>query len=163
MWRKAKEAILTYQLEKEYKKNFLFEKYLNVVEFGDQIFGVKRAAQFYFAKTPAQLDVLESAFLAFLLPNPRGYSVSFRKRKLSAFAKSRLKHIVWAMWKQRDIDDEQYHFALDELNRFLIVPSPDDDVELETAGEPSDDTIEMQQQALEQLERQLDSGDQDTP
>ena len=42
---------------------FKLEKYLNVVQFGKNIFGVKKAAQFYFKKSPAHLDVVESAFL----------------------------------------------------------------------------------------------------
>lgn len=69
--RKMKEVIITWQLEQKLSKRRIFEIYLNVVEFGRNIYGAEAAARFYFDKSAATLDPLEAATLAALLPNPR--------------------------------------------------------------------------------------------
>ena len=116
--RKVKEAILTVQIEDRLKKPEILERYLNVVEFGDGIYGIKKASQYYFSKTPANLNVLEAAFLAFLLPNPPKYAASFEKKKLTAFARKRLRQIVGRMQSYRRISSEEYQWAIENLNDF---------------------------------------------
>jgi monofunctional glycosyltransferase len=68
--RKMKEIIIAWQLEQNLSKRRIFEIYLNVVEFGRNIYGAEAAARFYFGKSAATLDPLESATLAALLPSP---------------------------------------------------------------------------------------------
>jgi monofunctional biosynthetic peptidoglycan transglycosylase len=69
--RKAKEIIIAWQLERALSKRRIFEIYLNVVEWGRNIYGAEAAARHYFGKSASNLDVLESATLAALLPSPR--------------------------------------------------------------------------------------------
>ena len=69
--RKLKEIVIAWQLEQALSKRRIFEVYLNVVEFGRNIYGVEAAAHHYFGKSAATLDPLESATLAALLPSPR--------------------------------------------------------------------------------------------
>ena len=69
--RKIKEVIIAWQLEQKLSKRRIFEIYLNVVEFGRNLYGAEAAARFYFDKSAAALDALESATLAALLPSPR--------------------------------------------------------------------------------------------
>jgi monofunctional biosynthetic peptidoglycan transglycosylase len=69
--RKIKEIIIAWQLEQSLSKRRIFEIYLNVVEFGRNIYGAEAAARHYFAKPAALLDPLEAATLAALLPSPR--------------------------------------------------------------------------------------------
>jgi monofunctional biosynthetic peptidoglycan transglycosylase len=69
-YRKLKEAILTWQLERTLGKRRIFELYLNVVEFGPGVFGAEAASRRYFSKTAADLGEDESAQLAASLPNP---------------------------------------------------------------------------------------------
>lgn len=69
--RKVKEIIIAWQLEQNLSKRRIFEIYLNVVEFGRNIYGAEAAARFYFGKSAARLDPLEAATLAALLPSPR--------------------------------------------------------------------------------------------
>jgi monofunctional biosynthetic peptidoglycan transglycosylase len=69
--RKIKELIIAWQLEQKLSKRRIFEIYLNVVEFGRNIYGAEAAARFYFDKSAASLDPLEAATLAALLPSPR--------------------------------------------------------------------------------------------
>ncbi|MGH7929086.1 MAG: transglycosylase domain-containing protein, partial [Candidatus Binatia bacterium] len=69
--RKAKEVVIAWQLEQALSKRRIFEIYLNVVEFGRNVYGAEAAARHYFGKSAAALDPLEAATLAALLPSPR--------------------------------------------------------------------------------------------
>lgn len=69
--RKMKEIIIAWQLEHALSKTRIFEIYLNVVEWGRNIYGAEAASRHYFAKSAADLDPLEAATLVALLPNPR--------------------------------------------------------------------------------------------
>jgi monofunctional glycosyltransferase len=69
--RKVKEIIIAHQLEHTLSKRRIFEIYLNVVEWGRNIYGAEAASRFYFGKSAAGLDPLEAATLAALLPSPR--------------------------------------------------------------------------------------------
>jgi len=69
--RKAKEIVIAWQLEHALSKTRIFEIYLNVVEWGPNVYGAEAAARHYFAKPAANLDISEAATLAALLPSPR--------------------------------------------------------------------------------------------
>ncbi|MCZ6915312.1 MAG: monofunctional biosynthetic peptidoglycan transglycosylase [Gemmatimonadetes bacterium] len=69
-WRKAKEALLTVQLERHLEKERILEIHLNVAQFGPGIFGVGAAARHYFAKPASDLTRWEAALLAASLPRP---------------------------------------------------------------------------------------------
>jgi monofunctional biosynthetic peptidoglycan transglycosylase len=68
--RKIKEAILTWRIEHTLTKRRILEIYLNVVEWGDGVFGIEAAAQHYYGHSAAQLSPREAAGLAAVLPNP---------------------------------------------------------------------------------------------
>jgi monofunctional biosynthetic peptidoglycan transglycosylase len=74
--RKIKEAILTWRLERNLSKRRIIELYLNCVEWGDGLFGIKAAARRYFGKDVSELTAQEAARLAAVLPNPRRYDPS---------------------------------------------------------------------------------------
>ncbi|MBN8721622.1 MAG: monofunctional biosynthetic peptidoglycan transglycosylase [Acidobacteria bacterium] len=69
--RKVKEAAITYYLEKNLGKKRILEVYLNVIEWGDGVFGAEAAAQKYFGKSISQVSVSEAAYLTAMIPNPR--------------------------------------------------------------------------------------------
>lgn len=71
--RKIKEAILTWRIENQLSKRRILELYLNVVEWGDGIFGIEAAAHNHYGKSAAQLNAREAVKLAVVLPNPRRY------------------------------------------------------------------------------------------
>jgi monofunctional biosynthetic peptidoglycan transglycosylase len=81
--RKIKEAILTWRIEKTLSKRRILEIYLNVIEWGDGIFGIEAAAQRYFNKSAADLAPLEAARLASVLPNPIKYNPLSQQRFVS--------------------------------------------------------------------------------
>jgi monofunctional biosynthetic peptidoglycan transglycosylase len=72
-WRKIEEAIITVMLETVMDKRRIFEIYLNVIEWGDGVFGAEAAAQHYFGVSAAQLSPEQAAKLAAMVPNPRYY------------------------------------------------------------------------------------------
>ena len=69
--RKGQEFIITYMLETLMDKQRIFELYLNVVEWGNGVFGCEAASRKYFGKPAAALGPEEAARLAVMLPNPR--------------------------------------------------------------------------------------------
>ena len=72
-WRKAQEAVVTVMLEKMMRKRRILEIYLNVIEWGNGLFGAEAAAHHYFGVRAAQLSVIQAARLASMVPNPRFY------------------------------------------------------------------------------------------
>ncbi len=70
--RKLKEILIARQLEKSLSKRRIFELYLNIVEWGRNVYGAEAAARYYFGKSADDVDPLEAATLAALLPSPRG-------------------------------------------------------------------------------------------
>ncbi len=71
--RKGQELVLTVLLEHLLSKQRILEIYLNSVEWGEGVFGAEAAAQHYFHKPAAQLNTMEAARLAVMLPRPRYY------------------------------------------------------------------------------------------
>jgi monofunctional biosynthetic peptidoglycan transglycosylase len=70
-FRKGQEAILTIFLERTLTKRRILELYLNVIEWGDGIYGAEAASQHYFHKPASALSANEAAFLSAMIPNPR--------------------------------------------------------------------------------------------
>jgi len=72
-WRKGEEALITLMLEAVMDKQRIFEIYLNIIEWGNGVFGAEAAAQHYFGVSAAQLGPEQAAKLAAMVPNPRYY------------------------------------------------------------------------------------------
>lgn len=69
--RKGQEAVLTIMLERTLTKRRILEIYLNVIEWGDGIYGAEAASQRYFRKPASALSATEAAYLSAMIPNPR--------------------------------------------------------------------------------------------
>jgi monofunctional biosynthetic peptidoglycan transglycosylase len=87
-YRKVKEAILTWQLERALSKRRILELYLNVAEFGPGVFGAGAASQRYFGRPAAELGPAEAAALAAGLPMPGTWhpgvdTAAYRRRMAS--------------------------------------------------------------------------------
>lgn len=72
-WRKAQEATITVMLEAVLSKRRILDIYLNVVEWGDGVYGAEAAARYHFGTTAAALSPAQAARLAVMLPSPRSY------------------------------------------------------------------------------------------
>lgn len=77
--RKLEEILLVYVLESQRisSKHRMFEVYFNIIEWGPNIYGIGEASQFYFQKSPNQLSLKESLFLASIIPSPKRYQRKF--------------------------------------------------------------------------------------
>ncbi|MGG4606590.1 monofunctional biosynthetic peptidoglycan transglycosylase [Providencia sp. Me31A] len=73
--RKGIEAAMTPVMELMWSKKRILTVYLNIVEFGDGVFGVEEAAKKFFNKPASKLTMNEAALLVAVLPNPHRYSV----------------------------------------------------------------------------------------
>jgi hypothetical protein len=92
--RKIEEVILTDYLEQAFRKDDMMELYLNVIEFGPDVYGVTRAAEYYFGRTPEELNLPESFFLASIMPSPVRYG---RLREKGQVPEGWLHHIQTLM------------------------------------------------------------------
>jgi monofunctional biosynthetic peptidoglycan transglycosylase len=72
--RKIREFLIAQKLEKHLGKQRIFEIYLNVIEWGNGVYGIGPAAQHYFGKSPNELLPEEAAVLAAMIPSPRSYT-----------------------------------------------------------------------------------------
>lgn len=68
--RKGREAVYTYFIERELTKKRILELYLNIIEWGDGIYGAEAASRVYFKKSASELSRDEAAFLAAMIPSP---------------------------------------------------------------------------------------------
>ena len=72
-WRKGQEALITIMIETVMSKRRIFEIYLNIIEWGDGVFGAEAAARHYFRTSATYLDAEQAARLAAMVPKPRYY------------------------------------------------------------------------------------------
>lgn len=73
LFRKGEEALITVMMERIMDKERILEIYLNVIEWGDGVFGAEAAAQHYYGTNAARLSPEQSARLAAMVPRPRFY------------------------------------------------------------------------------------------
>jgi monofunctional biosynthetic peptidoglycan transglycosylase len=91
--RKGLEAYFTYLIELIWGKRRILEVYLNVIEWGDGVYGVDAAAEKYFDRSSKDVTPRQAALLAAVLPSPRRYDPS----KPSAYVSRRAKSIQAGM------------------------------------------------------------------
>ena len=101
--RKAKEAILAVKVEQQMDKREILERYLNTIYFGRGAYGVEKAAQIYFGKPAAQLQVPEAALLAGLIRAPE----SADPERHPDVARNRRAIVLNAMVRSGDLEEAQ--------------------------------------------------------
>ncbi|MHB8914557.1 MAG: monofunctional biosynthetic peptidoglycan transglycosylase, partial [Thiobacillus sp.] len=79
--RKGQEAIITLMIESTWSKRRILEVYLNVIEWGNGVYGAEAAARRYYKTSAAQLNARQAAQLAAMVPNPRWYENHRSSRK----------------------------------------------------------------------------------
>ncbi len=72
-WRKSQEAIITLMLENVMSKRRILEIYLNIIEWGNGVFGIEAAAHHYYGVSAASLSAKQASYLASMVTNPRHY------------------------------------------------------------------------------------------
>jgi len=113
--RKLQEAFLVFLVEEviELPKERMLELYLNIVEFGPEVFGIYEATQHYFEKTPEELDVTEAVWLASILPSPKRYHQQFEHGEVFAWWLERKEQYMASMVRRNRLSEEEYEEALD--------------------------------------------------
>lgn len=81
-WRKLEEAAITLMLESMLTKRRILEIYLNVIEWGNGVFGAEAAARYYYKTSAGNLSPPQAAKLAAMVPNPRFYDTHRSARGL---------------------------------------------------------------------------------
>jgi hypothetical protein len=135
--RKLEEAILTLYLEQVLTKDEMMELYLNVIEFGPNIYGAGPAARHYFGTHPGRLSLSQALYLASVLPNPKVQHFG-AGGAVSAGHLRYLRLLMKIVHKIGRIDDDELERALRETPIFgspAPMVAPRDDAGLDAAAE----------------------------
>ncbi len=114
--RKIEEIILAMIMEFMFTKDEILEIYLNEIQWGPNIFGIKRASYYYFSKPPSKLTLIESAFLAFIIPAPSKRYI-FKERKLKPYSRRIIKSILLRTYIRGKITKKELNRALLRLRK----------------------------------------------
>ena len=106
--RKLQELFITWQLESNLSKTQIMELYLNVIEFGPGIYGIKRAARHYFGKSPGDLSALDAVFLASIIPNPKRYYYQFTRGEVTDRWRRHLRWILRVMVERGKLSEDEF-------------------------------------------------------
>jgi hypothetical protein len=116
--RKVQEALIVWWLEQHWDKRRILELYLNVIEYGPAIYGIRNASMHYFGVLPMDLTPAQAGFLACILPSPKTSHSHYEKGALSSSMKSRISSLLKHMQFRERIDSEALAYALEELEHF---------------------------------------------
>ncbi|WP_068840125.1 biosynthetic peptidoglycan transglycosylase [Pontibacter akesuensis] len=109
--RKVEEAIIVWLMENLdlVSKNRMFEVYLNIIEWGPDVYGAKDASRFYFGKQPSELNLAEAIFLTSIIPSPKRYRSSFDSYGNLRNYKAGYYRMIGGMMRRRGlISQEEY-------------------------------------------------------
>ncbi len=154
--RKIKEAVLAWRLERELSKRRILEIYLNVVEWGDGVFGAEAAAQAHFGVSARNLSAEQAVRLAVSLPNP----LRFDPAGSSGFVRKRAA-IVLSRLKRRGVFDPA-PAAATAAPAAPVLEAPAAEKPAEPAApraaapDPADETVA---QALEWVKKEVESSE----
>ena len=131
--RKVREIILARRIESCLKKRRILELYLNIVEWGDGIYGAEAASRYYFGKAAASLNLNEATLLASMLPNPKYFNPF---RRLSSCRRMQ-KRVLELLQLSKQISAEQVAGAESEppALRGMALPPPAAAAEIDSLEE----------------------------
>jgi membrane peptidoglycan carboxypeptidase len=116
--RKIQEVLLTWWTERVMEKRDILELYLNVIEYGPSIYGIRNAARHYWNRQPSELSPAESVFLATILPNPKHYHAYYERNAVSASWLANMRSFLKRLYERGAYDQEAYDYGLSELEHF---------------------------------------------
>ena len=112
--RKLQELAITFLLESALGKNRILEIYLNIIEWGPDLRGLRPAARSYFGREPQALTPAEMAFLVAIIPGPIKYQSSFAHGTPGTGLRSLIDELLAKLRSVDAIGEEEYRKALDE-------------------------------------------------
>jgi monofunctional biosynthetic peptidoglycan transglycosylase len=132
--RKLKEAVLAAKLERALGKRRILALYLNVVEWGDGVFGAEAAARTRFGVSSAELTTAQAALLAAMLPAPRRADL----RHPAPWLARRARRVVDLLLQYGKIDPDEHRHASAEMERILAGPLPPEGADVEPPEDEED-------------------------
>jgi len=112
--RKLQELAITFMLESALGKDRILEIYLNVIEWGPGLRGLRPAAHHYFGREPEALTPAEMAFLVAIIPGPIKYQSSIARGTPSPGLRVLIDNLLAKLRSVEAIDEEEYQRALGE-------------------------------------------------
>lgn len=109
--RKLQELFLTWYLEGELEKDRILEIYVNAIEYGPGLYGIKPASYQYFGKPPIELSPVDAAFFSSILPAPKRRYKQFCKDRLTTWTVKKMERILAIMHKRGRLTDDDYQLA----------------------------------------------------
>ncbi len=119
--RKVQEVLLTWWVERVMEKRDILELYLNVIEYGPRVYGIRQAARHYFNRLPSELSPAESVYLSMILPNPKRYHVHFENGSVPASWAERMRRMMLRMQEKGWYTPEAVAYGLGEIERFRFI------------------------------------------
>ncbi len=116
--RKVQEVILTWWLESALAKKDILELYLNVIEYGPGIYGIRNATNHYFGHDPAFITPAEASFLACVLPNPKRFHEAYNRGTLTGPMLNRTRRFLRHMASRGRISRGALSHGLAQLESF---------------------------------------------
>ncbi|AKF10256.1 Monofunctional biosynthetic peptidoglycan transglycosylase [Sandaracinus amylolyticus] len=102
--RKVQEVLLVWWIESAWPKERILELYLNVIEYGPGVYGIRNAAQHYFGVQPSELSPAQAAYLATILPNPKAYHSHWEQGALPSSWASRVARFIRTLGERERFD-----------------------------------------------------------
>lgn len=151
--RKVEEAIIVWLIENLnlVSKNRMFEVYLNIIEWGPNVYGAKDASRFYFGKQPDELNLAEAIFLTSIIPSPKRYRSSFDSYGNLRSHKGYYYRLIGGIMRRRGlITEAEYENLYPNVKlygraRDLIVTAPD-------TAQQEDDTSKFELETIDLLD-----------
>ncbi|GAB3830069.1 biosynthetic peptidoglycan transglycosylase [Pontibacter rugosus] len=149
--RKVEEAIIVWLMENQdlVSKNRMFEVYLNIIEWGPDVYGAKDASRFYFGKQPSELNLAEAIFLTSIIPSPKRYRSSFDSYGNLRSHKAGYYRMIGGMMRRRGlVSQEEYENLYPNVRlygraRDLIVTAQDTTAVDEESSQYELETIDL--------------------
>ena len=111
--RKFEEVVLAWLMENSFNvsKNRILEIYLNIIEFGENVYGLTEAAHYYFEKKVSELDITESLVLSYIIPRPKYFleAVLIKSPKLILNLTMHIDFYSNDLLNKKIIDEEIYN------------------------------------------------------
>lgn len=141
--RKLQELFFTWYLESYFRKDEILELYLNLVEFGPSVYGIREASHHYFGRPPHELNLVESVYLVKLLPSPVARHGSYVKGEVSERKLASLHKVMQTMRARGRITEAELQEGLKQELEFHHpgdpLPEPREPIEHEGLALVPDD------------------------
>jgi hypothetical protein len=110
--RKLQELFLTWDVENTLDKDRILEIYLNVIEYGPDLYGIGPAARAYFGKAAKDLNPVEAAFFSSILPNPKERYAQYCKNTLTKWTSGKIERQLGKMLERKQLTQDEFDKAM---------------------------------------------------